>query len=330
MQNPDPPRHVALIGGSGFVGQHVAHRLFARGISFTNLDRVAPTAPGPAADHWQMADLSDLATLRDGIADSTDVMLLAAEWRDDVSPVSRYFAVNVDGTRNVLSAMQTHGIHRVIFTSSVSVYGPTSLPVDEAHPPSPINPYGQSKLEAEAVLRQWAAANQGSMLTIVRPTVIFGPGNRGNVWNLISQMAQGPFVMIGDGHNRKSMAYVENVADFLIHCLQMPQGQHLFNYADGPDYSMNELVALVDSRLGKPSRPNLRIPRSLALLAAHVGEVLARMFGRSPRITRERVFKFCANTQYAAHAAHQSGYRPRVALDRALSLTIDAEFGSKE
>ena len=72
-------------------------------------------------------------------------------------------------------------------------------------------------------------------LVIIRPTVVFGEGNRGNVFNLMNQIAKNRFMMVGSGTNRKSMAYVENVAAFLEYSLSFQSGLHVHNYVDKPD-----------------------------------------------------------------------------------------------
>ena len=76
-------------------------------------------------------------------------------------------------------------------------------------------------------------------LVIVRPTVVFGEGNRGNVYNLLRQIASRRFLMFGDGRNKKSMAYVENVAAFIEYSLSFKKGVHIYNYIDKPDFDMN-------------------------------------------------------------------------------------------
>lgn len=86
--------------------------------------------------------------------------------------------------------------------------------------------------------------------------MVFGERNRGNVYNLLKQIASGKFVMVGKGNNIKSIAYIENVAAFLVHCLSFPNGYHLFNYADNPDLDMNTLVTIVKSQLTNPTNTN--------------------------------------------------------------------------
>jgi GlcNAc-P-P-Und epimerase len=108
---------------------------------------------------------------------------------------------------------------------------------------APFNEYGRSKYQAEEVFRRWQQedANQRT-LVIVRPTVVFGERNRGNVYNLLKQLASGHFVMVGKGPKYKSMAYVENVAAFLEHALSFgPWHRHL-QLCRQTRFDMNTLI----------------------------------------------------------------------------------------
>jgi GlcNAc-P-P-Und epimerase len=318
---------VGVIGGSGFVGREVIRQLSAAGYRTVNIDRQAPADNGQV--EWRQADLNNANQLEVALHGCTHLILLAAEWRDDVRPISRYYTVNVDGTANVIKAANAHNIKHCIFTSSVSIYGPTTFEVQEDHPPNPINDYGKSKLLAEQTLLAWAKTTSDLALTIVRPTVIFGPGNRGNVWNLLNQMSNGPFMMIGNGTNKKSIAYVQNVSAFLLHRLSAPTGVGIFNYSDKPDFSMNELVELVSERLGRKSERRLGpLPQAVAMPFAKLFDAASYVLQRPFGITSERVMKFCANTQYSAATARKTGFEPPVAVRDALARTIDAEFGS--
>ena len=137
-------------------------------------------------------------------------------------------------------------IRQIIFTSSVAVYGFVEQETDEGRF-EPFNHYGKSKLEAEYVYEARRKADSANKLTIIRPTVVFGEGNRGNVYNLFRQIASGRFVMIGSGNNMKSMAYVENIAARLEHALDQQSTYQVSNYVDKPDFTMNQLVDVISS-----------------------------------------------------------------------------------
>ena len=105
------------------------------------------------------------------------------------------------------------------------------------------NEYGRTKHLAEKVYLKWQQEDpENRRLIIIRPTVIFGPGNRGNVYNLFNQIFKKRFVMFGDGNNQKSMAYVENVAAFIMYIANSNPNLQIYNYVDKPDLSMNKLI----------------------------------------------------------------------------------------
>ena len=180
------------------------------------------------------------------------IINLAAVHRDDVMDRSKYYATNVDGTRNLCRIADEVGIKKIIFVSTCAVYGFCDPDTDENGVTAPFNDYGQSKLLAEQLLRDWYDNEpETRQLFIVRPTVVFGEGNRGNVYNLLDQINRKRFVMIGKGLNRKSIAYVGNVAAYLLYAATKTDGFSLVNYADKPDLTMNELILNVRREAGK-------------------------------------------------------------------------------
>ncbi|MBW2078667.1 MAG: NAD-dependent epimerase/dehydratase family protein, partial [Deltaproteobacteria bacterium] len=140
-----------------------------------------------------------------------------------------------------------------------SFYGLNAGIPDETSPARPFNEYGTSKLQAEEVFRRWADADPARSFVIVRPAVIFGEGNRGNVYNLLSQIASRHFITVGKGANWKSMGYVENIADFLVYVISMAPGTHLYDYADKLDLTGAELVVIARRKLNQRGKI-LRIP----------------------------------------------------------------------
>ena len=139
----------------------------------------------------------------------------AAEHRDDVSPVSRYDDVNVLGAENICQICRERGIQKIIFTSSVAIYGFAPPDTDESGSPEYFNDYGRTKFLAEQVYRTWLNEDPDTRtLVIIRPTVVLRI-NRGNVYNLFHQIARRRFLMIGRGDNYKSIVYVGNLAAFL-------------------------------------------------------------------------------------------------------------------
>ena len=316
---------VILVGGSGFIGSVLAHRLLGAGHQITIVDKVASKSH-PAL--CRIADVRDAAALEVSCRGGEVLYNLAAEHRDDVRPLSLYEEVNVGGAQNLCRAAEQAGIERIVFTSSVAVYGFVEDEVDERAPTRPFNEYGRTKLAAEGVYDAWQAASPQRTLVTVRPTVVFGPGNRGNVYNLLRQVVRTGPVVIGSGRNRKSMAHVENVAAFLEWCLNLPRGRHLFNYADKPDLEMRELVSTVHARLGGSGRVR-GLPFAAAMALGAAAEGVSRLTGRSLPLSRVRVRKFAANTRFSAARALAAGFAPPLELREALERTVEVEFGGR-
>jgi nucleoside-diphosphate-sugar epimerase len=314
--------NVCVIGGSGFIGSHLINSIAAHH-TVTNVDKQLPTIQIGNVCNVK-ADVRDYESLKQAIPSDTDyIILLAAEHRDDVSPISLYYDVNVEGAHNVLRVMAEKNIEHIIFTSSVSVYGLNKKNPDELSGTDPFNHYGKSKFQAEKVLRRWFDNDRnGKSLIIIRPTVTFGPGNKGNVYNLLKQIAGGNFIMVGRGRNKKSMAYVENVAGFISHCLDKKfKGYHLFNYIDKPDLATKELVHHAEEALGKKIIP-IKIPYFIGYSGGFLLDLISKVTGKKFSISAVRVKKFCATTQFSSVTIQTTNYTPKKSLAEGLEITI--------
>lgn len=310
---------VAITGAAGFIGSKLSEALKAEGHEIVSLDlEGAPPI-----------NIEDKEALVKACAGCDAIYHLAAAHRDDIFPRSRYYDVNVQGTKNIMAAAQENNISKIIFTSSFAVYGLDARTPNEKSAPAPFNDYGKSKLEAEEALQGWAAEDPARSLTIVRPVVVFGEGNRGNVYTLINQVATGKFVMIGNGENRKSMAYVGNVAAFLKHCLNEKSGTKVYNYADKPDYSMNELTDVIYAALGK-KKTALRLPYLFGLSIGYAFDGLARVSGKSFPVSAIRVQKFCADTTSEAEKCRAGGFKPEFSLEDGVARMISYDFSDQK
>lgn len=309
-----------IIGGSGFVGTRLIELLNSE--SNLNLDK----NPSPFFNNQTI--IGNIQNMEQIVfAKKTKaVVLLAAEHRDDVSPVSLYYDVNVKGTQNVLDKMDENGIKHLVFASSVAVYGLNKTNPDENHPVDPFNHYGKSKWQAEQVIQKWFDKDPaGKTVCIIRPTVIFGERNRGNVYNLLKQISSGRFMMIGNGNNKKSMAYVGNVVAFIKDQLEKPEeGYSIFNYVDQPDLTMNELMALIENKMNIRI-PKTKIPYWVGITGGHTFDLMAKALGKSFPISAVRIKKFCATTQFDGSKAHEKFEAP-FNLKKAINNTLKYEF----
>lgn len=314
---------LAYIGASGFVGTRLIE-ITKDDFEISNFDKLPSRS---FSEISVIGDVRNLVDLDKELKDKDVVVLLAAEHRDDVSPVSLYYDVNVKGTENVLTAMDNNDVKSIIFTSSVAVYGLDKDNPNEFHPVDPFNDYGQSKWEAEKLLQEWYQKDpEGRSLTIIRPTVIFGEHNRGNVYNLLRQIVSGKFMMIGKGDNYKSMAYVGNVAAFIKYRIEnLDQGSEIFNYVDKPDMSMNLLIKQVEESLHK-GIPSVRLPYWLGMFGGYCFDLLSIITRKKFTVSSVRVKKFCATTQFDSSKVHSSGFKAPLSLKEGLRRTIQQEF----
>jgi len=317
---------ICIVGGSGFIGTRLSQRLRMTGQQFNIVDKASSQAfPG----HVQLADVRSLDALRQAILDNAPLINLAAEHRDDVRPLTLYDDVNIGGARNLCTVAREKNIRTIVFTSTVAVYGFAPIGTDESGKIAPFNDYGRTKYEAELVYKAWQSeVPEERTLVIIRPTVVFGEQNRGNVYNLLRQIASGRFVMVGKGENRKSMAYVENVAAFIDYSLSFKPGVHIYNFIDKPDSTMNQLVGTVKRILGQSEKISFRLPYAVGYAIGTVFDLIAVITGKRLAISSIRVKKFCANSVYNT-SIDETGFVPPVPLGQALEQTIRHEFIEK-
>ncbi|HFK5507375.1 UDP-N-acetylglucosamine 4-epimerase [Elizabethkingia anophelis] len=316
---------IAVIGGSGFVGTSLIDMLVSTGqYNLLNIDKnVSEKFP----DITVIGNVMDKGTLISQLQGTDIVVLLAAEHRDDVTPVSLYYDVNVEGMRNTLEAMETNNVKRIIFTSSVAIYGLDKNNPNESFPAEPFNHYGKSKWYAEQLLQEWYKKHTDWNINIIRPTVIFGEGNRGNVYNLLNQIANGKFMMIGKGNNQKSMSYIRNVIAFIKFLIEEKKlGYNIYNYVDKPDFTTNDLVHHTSEVLNK-NIPTTHIPYWLGMLGGYGFDILAWISRKKLNISSVRVRKFCAVTQYDSTKAMTSGFLPPYTMEEGLKNMLNQEFG---
>lgn len=323
---------ISMIGASGFVGTRLIGLLRDCNMAKENVGNnyeIKNIDLQPSHffnDITVTGDVREQSQMDKELAGSDIVVLLAAQHRDDVSPTSLYYDTNVGGMRVTLKAMEKNGVKRIVFFSSVAVYGINKENPNEEHPKDPFNHYGKSKWQAEQVLEEWHKTHKDWNINIIRPTVIFGERNRGNVYNLLKQISGGKFLMVGKGENRKSMAYVGNIVAFVKYMIdECTTGYNVFNYIDKPDMNMNQLVSHVSKVLDKKI-PMTHFPYWLGMMGGYCFDLLAFVTRKKLAISSVRVKKFCATTEFDASKALSTGFKAPYTLAEGLARTLEFEF----
>lgn len=312
---------ITIIGGSGFVGTNLCKLLLLKQQDFEILD-IKRSKQFP--DKCKIADVRDIASLRETISGNI-VINLAAVHRDDVRDTSEYYSTNVEGAENIAKVCEEKGIKKIIFTSTVAVYGFAEPGTDEHGRINPFNEYGRTKYKAEEKFREWRQRVNSSLI-IIRPTVIFGEGNRGNVFNLLNQIASRRFLMIGSGKNKKSIAYIGNVTAFLDVCISSQIKYGVFNYVDTPDLTMNELVSQVRNDLTGATGVGLRIPYWLGMILGHAADIMSYLTKKKLPISAIRVKKFASSTEFTSAKKDLSNFEPPYSVSEGINRTLQSEF----
>lgn len=314
-------KKITVIGGSGFVGTNLCRQLALKQRDFEIIDlKISNLFP----EKCKIADVRDVESLRAAITGDV-IVNLAAVHRDDVRDKSEYHRTNVDGAENITLVCEEKGIDKVVFTSSVAVYGFAEPGTDETGVINPFNEYGKTKFEAEEKLRAWQRKSKNSLI-IVRPTVIFGEGNRGNVFNLLNQIASGKFLMVGRGENKKSMAYIGNIVAFLETCIATDRRYGVFNYVDTPDLTMNELVSQVRSNLKGKTGVGLRLPYWIGLILGYTADLISMVSGKNLPISSIRVKKFASSSEFKTAKSSLDNFAAPFKLSEGIQSTLQSEF----
>ncbi|QRR09320.1 SDR family oxidoreductase [Burkholderia sp. MS455] len=277
--------HFVVTGANGFVGRAFCRRALDAGHAVTALVRRPGGCIGGVRE-W-VHGAADFDGLDEGWP--TDlavdaVIHLAARvhvMRDESpDPDAAFNATNVAGTLRLAEAARGHGVRRIVYASSIKAVGESDggVPLSEAAKPDPQDPYGRSKLRAERQLAQFGASN-GLDVVIVRPPLVYGPAVRANFLRMMDAVARGMPLPLGSIPARRSVVYVDNLADALLQCAIDPRAAgECFHVADDDAPSVTGLLRLVGEALGKPAR--------LIAVPSAVLRALGALTGRRAAIDR--------------------------------------------
>ena len=315
-----------VTGASGFIGTRLVRRLAREGrfgvVRAVDIEPPRERLPGVA---YLTQDVR--LPLPDATGEGVSTIYnLAAVHRTPGHPPNEYYETNIEGALNVTDLAARCGAQTIVFTSSISVYGPSEAVITEHARLAPTSHYGRSKRMAERLHRAWRAQDPARRLVTVRPGVVFGPGERGNYTRLANALRGGYFVYPGRTDTVKSGGYVDELLATFDFALKRNEPEVLYNFAYPAESTTADIVqAFVE--VGKFRSVQVTVPGALLMVAATGFEVLNAL-GLKNSIHRERVQKLMHSTRIQPDWLETNGYTFQTDLRSALQAWSEETHGA--
>ncbi|MBD3404269.1 NAD-dependent epimerase/dehydratase family protein, partial [candidate division GN15 bacterium] len=305
-----------LFGGSGFVGTHLARHFLTTGrFDHVHIADIRPSElTGMPGISYSRTDVRRPIPL-DLVSDRPEwIFNLAAVHREPGHTREEYFETNLNGAHNVCMFAEARDCRNIYFTSSISVYGPTTGPTDERQPIQPSTPYGGSKYPAELIHGAWQQRRPNRRLMVCRPGVLYGPGDPGNIMRMIKAIKSGYFAFPGSPDIFKSYGYIYGMMDSVDHVMDSPYDYLCYNYVETPTQPLNELVATVKEFLDS-SAVVMPIPMWALMPAA---SMIQKLIGMRNPIHPVRVKKAATPTHIVPNTLKELGFDFKYTFARSL------------
>jgi UDP-glucose 4-epimerase len=276
----------------------------------------------------RIGDVCDSQTVASAVAGAQVVVHLAAllhQFGDPSTLDRRYEQVNVGGTENVVRAASAHDVTRLVFLSTIAVYGESrGQMIDERTTPQPVTGYGRTKLAAEELV---LAANSGGRRigAVLRAAAVYGPRVKGNYRRLALTIARRRYVAVGPGQNRRTLVHERDLAQSVVLAAAHPAAAGaVFNVSDGRVHTVATIVDAIHRSIGRTA-PRFHVPLGAARIAATMCERAGRVIGFRPPLTRALVDKYTEDIAVDGTLIQRTlGFVPAIDLETGWRETMAA------
>jgi nucleoside-diphosphate-sugar epimerase len=331
-------RTCVIFGGTGCIGTHIAKHL----LEHTQVEHLYLADIRPLRNENHVKPLLRWMEAADGalprvmyipcdvrlpldavpLPQQADLIVnLAAVHREPGHKPNEYYETNLPGAEHICAYATHAGCFRIVFTSSISPYGSSDAARNEDSLPIPETAYGGSKLVAEKIHTAWQHANPNRRLIVLRPGVVFGPGEHANVARLVRSLNRGYFVYMGNRSTRKAGIYVKE----LCHVLQFAVGHQdktgapvlLWNVSMDPPPTLEDFVNAICAAT-KYRHPRWSVPRNLLVAASYPVAGISQLFGIHTSVNPVRMRKLSQSTYIEPLRLREAGYCFQYTLEQAM------------
>jgi nucleoside-diphosphate-sugar epimerase len=309
--------NILVTGSNGFVGSRLMYELEAQSHQVIGID-ISSHCDDQMHPNTLMGDVRKLIDLNKVQTKQSQIDLIihcAAAKHDFGVSEAEYYSHNETGTQVVLDFANQQNINKIIYFSTVAVFGHPAKRTDEDGVYAPDHPYGASKLAGELLCLEWQKANPLAELIVLRPTVIYGACNYANMYKMLDMMHRRPYLTIGDGNYIKSIVSRANIIDMTIFSLsKLAIGVKIYNCVDKPYITVNKLMQIIAQN---PSFriPALQIPVSMAILIGKCFDLPAKLLKIDLPVNSDRMKKFATATDFASEKIRAEGYVQRFSIE---------------
>lgn len=313
-----------ITGGAGYVGNHLINQLINEksyeqivilDVKSPEFDYSGSSIKVEFVNADVREDINPQPFRELGCDENTVIYNLAAICRIPGFPEIDYYRTNILGAETVCQLAEDLGVRKVVFTSSVSPYGASEELKTEESIPQPKDPYGGSKMAAEYIHKGWQKKDpENRTLSILRPGIIFGKGERANFTRLYESQKKGFFVYPGRKDTKKACVYVKDVARACYHFSKREPGQHLYNTVYKKPPTIEEICLNVAEHTDA-KKPLFKVPGPLIIFAAYCIMVLGKIIGKEfTGIHPDRVKKVMISTNVSGEKLANSDFELKYSL----------------